>query len=125
VASTVLHAVPQLPQFSLSTAVSEQTPLQHRGDVPRHLFPQVLQLKRSVFGSTQRSPQQILPVAHVVPPPQVSAQAPDSVHFFVAGQSPCTTQSTHRWMSGLQCWPGHDSSPLQPGTQVSVLGWQY
>jgi hypothetical protein len=94
--STVLHAVAQLPQFSLSTAVSAQVPLQHKGEVPAHLFPQALQLKRSVFGSTQTSPQQSFPPAHVVPPPQVSAQTPDSVHFFVPAQSPCTTQSTQR-----------------------------
>jgi hypothetical protein len=96
VASTLLHTVPQLPQFTLSTAVSEHVPLQHNGEVPRHLFPQVLQLKRSVFGSTQTSPQQTLPPAQVVPPPHVSAHTPDSVHFFVPAQSPWTTQSTHR-----------------------------
>jgi hypothetical protein len=126
---TAEHTKLHWPQFATSVRELLQAPAQQSGFDPEHARPQPLQLRTSVFGSTQNPVQQICPGIGQVPPSplHVSAQIPEGEQSWLTfGQLALLRQATHwcrvvwqygaAWLSAKQPW-----SVEHPGAHVLTV----
>jgi hypothetical protein len=101
---TVEHVKPHVPQLVTFVAGSVHELPQHSVLAPVHERPHPMQLKPSLFSSTQRPLQQlVLPVQ--VPPTaaHASTQDPEGLHTWEAAvQAALGVQVTHWWRVRLQ-----------------------